>query len=1081
MAILPFSLLAAEKSTSAKPNSAVFFVQQQITVKGTVVDDKGLPLAGVSIRVKNATGGASTNNKGEFSINLENQNSILVFSMIGFKTLEVVASNNMKVVLTDDVAELSDVVVIGYGTTRKRDLTGSVVSVKTEEITARPGPNPMESLQGRVAGLDITRSSGQAGEGVNLQLRGTRSIAASGLPLFIINGLPGDYATLNPYDIESIDVLKDAASTAVYGAAGANGVIIITTKSGKAGKLNIDFNAYYGYNGWSVVPKALDKDQYLTAKREAYKYNFDGATRSWVTTAVAAANGFPAAAQPLWQSPANDGDIFGAERYKLFNEGNFVNWADIFMRDNAALQNYSLAASGGTDATKAYVSLNMNNEKGQYIGDDYKLYSTSMRLDHKIRKWLSIAANLQASYVDRDKAQDKLENAIVTDPLVQPYRADGSINPDLGSNVYNLLLDYQPGVYGNVDNNTKIFFNPYVEIRPIKGLTILSRAGARMDYSNTYRFDGVGSVNYTYINSNIARAKINQNRYQEYQWENVLTYNYLLGNDHDFTFTGVTSYFHKQTTSTEMGQAVANNNFKWYRFTGDVNSTAISLYSMQKTFGLMGRLNYAYKGKYLFSASVRRDGSSVLYKTNQWDTFPAMSAGWRISDEDFMAGTKKYINNLKVRASWGVAGTAYIPPNSSSAFVEQANMSLGGELIPIYRNSQYITNPNLEWEKSKTLNLGLDLGLFNNRIDMAVDYYNTSTKGVIYDFNSPIIYGAYRSGSTPYKTYLNIAETNNKGFEVSMNTRNIVSKNFEWSSSIAFARNNEKILKLSDGVANNITNNVAAGENRAGGNYALTIGEPIATFRNYKIDGIWQIGEEADAGAFGRRPGDLKVNTPGIVKLADGVFRREGTELYYYTNLADAQKFNPALTAASSLYTYNNTNDFQTLGHNTPDFSLGFQNNFKYKNFDLGIYSYLRWGQTINYVMMGWYNPSALATVASPARTFLSDFNYWTPENPSNDFPVMNILASPTSMLGFSGLNYVDGSFFKIKNITLGYTLPENIAKKIAMRKVRVYSTLTNPLVITKSHFLKDYDPEMNGEMDYPLTKQFVFGLNVSF
>ncbi|MBB5439046.1 TonB-linked SusC/RagA family outer membrane protein [Pedobacter sp. AK017] len=1081
MAILPLASFAAEKSTSAKPNSAVFFVQQQITVKGTVVDSKGLPLIGVSIRVKNATGGASTNNKGEFSINLDNQNSILVFSMIGFKTLEVVASNNMKVVLTDDVAELSDVVVIGYGTTRKRDLTGSVVSVKTEEITARPGPNPMESLQGRVAGLDITRSSGQAGEGVNLQLRGTRSIAASGLPLFIINGLPGDYATLNPYDIETIDVLKDAASTAVYGAAGANGVIIITTKSGKAGKLNIDFNAYYGYNGWSVVPKALNKDQYLTAKREAYKYNFDGVTRSWVTTAVTAANGFPAAAQPLWQSPANDADIFGAERYKLFNEGNFVNWADIFMRDNAALQNYSLAASGGTDATKAYVSLNMNNEKGQYIGDDYKLYSTSMRLDHKIRKWLSIGANLQASYVDRDKAQDKLENAIVTDPLVKPYRADGSINPDLGSNVYNLLLDYQPGVYGNVDNNTKIFFNPYIEIRPIKGLTILSRAGARMDYSNTYRFDGVGSVNYTYINSNIARARINQNRYQEYQWENVLTYNYLLGNDHDFTFTGVTSYFHKQTTSTEMGQAVANNNFKWYRFTGDVNSTAISLYSMQKTFGLMGRLNYAYKGKYLFSASVRRDGSSVLYKTNQWDTFPAMSAGWRISDEDFMAGTKKYINNLKVRASWGVAGTAYIPPNSSSAFVEQANMSLGGELIPIYRNSQYITNPNLEWEKSKTLNLGLDLGLFNNRIDMAVDYYNTSTKGVIYDFNSPIIYGAYRSGSTPYKTYLNIAETNNKGFEVSMNTRNIVSKNFEWSSSIAFARNNEKILKLSDGVANNITNNVAAGENRAGGNYALTIGEPIATFRNYKIDGIWQIGEEADAGAFGRRPGDLKVNTPGIVKLADGVFRREGTELYYYTNLADAQKFNPALTAASSLYTYNNTNDFQTIGHNTPDFSLGFQNNFKYKNFDLGIYSYLRWGQTINYVMMGWYNPSALATVASPARTFLSDFNYWTPENPSNDFPVMNILASPTSMLGFSGLNYVDGSFFKIKNITLGYTLPENVAKKIAMRKVRVYSTLTNPLVITKSHFLKDYDPEMNGEMDYPLTKQFVFGLNVSF
>ncbi|MFA4870567.1 MAG: TonB-dependent receptor [Pedobacter sp.] len=1054
----------------------------QIVITGVVKDEKQQAIPGVSVKLKGTNLGTSTDINGNYRLNLPLGTEVLVFSSIGFETQEIAASGRttLNVVLKEGTAGLDEVVVIGYGTVKKRDLTGSVVSVKSEEITARPGPNPMESLQGRVAGLDISRSSGQAGEGVNLQLRGNRSIKANSTPLFIINGLPGDYATLNPNDIETIDILKDAASTAVYGASGANGVIIITTKSGKSGKLNIDFNSYYGYNGWSVIPDALTKDQYLDAKREAYKYNFDGATRKWVTTAVAAANGFPATGPPQWKSPADDKAIFGDARYALFNDGNFVNWADIFMRDNAALQNYSLAASGGTDATKAYVSFNLNNEKGQYIGDDYKLYSTSMRLDHKIRNWLSIGANLQASYVNRNKAQDKLENAIVTDPLVQPYKADGSINPDLGSNVYNLLLDYQPGVYGNLDNNTKVFFNPYIEIRPIKGLTILSRGGVRMDYLNNYRFDGVGSVNYTYVNSNIARAKITQNRYQEYQWENVLTYNYLLGDDHDFTFTGVSSFFHKQTTRTDMSQAVANNKFKWYRFTGDVNSTSTSTYEMQKTFGLMGRINYAFKGKYLFSASVRRDASSVLYETNQWDNFPAMSAGWRVSDENFMAGLKKYINNLKVRATWGIAGTAYIPPNSSSEFVEQANMSLGGELIPIYRNSPYITNPDLRWEKSKTLNLGMDLGLFNNRIDMAIDYYNTNTDGVIYDISSPIIYGSYRSGNTPYKTYLNIAKTNNKGFELTMNTRNIVNKNFEWSSSIAFSRNYEKILKLTGGVANNITNNVTGGDNRIAGNYSLTIGEPIASFRNYKIDGIWQIGEEADAGAFGRRPGDLKVNTPGIVKLADGVFMKEGTNQYYYINLADAQKFNSGLTAPTSLYNYSN-NDFQIVGHNTPDFSLGFQNSFKYKNFDLGIYSYMRWGQTINYVMMGWYNPSALATVASPPRTFLSHFNYWTPENPSNDFPVMNILSSPTSMTGFSGLSYVDGSFFKIKNITVGYTLPESIAKKIAMQKVRFYSTLTNPLVITKSHLLKDYDPEMNGVMDYPLTKQFVFGLNVSF
>lgn len=1069
MAILPLSPLGVEKSFAAVSAISNFSVKQVIAIKGKVVDSQGLPLPGVNVKVKNGTASTATNGDGEFTINVDNTNSVLVFTLLGFKTVETIASNNMRVTLVEDVAKLDDVVIIGYGSTRKRDLTGSVVSVKSEEITARPGPNPMESLQGRVAGLDITRTSGQAGEGVNLQLRGTRSFTASGTPLFIINGLPGDYSTLNPNDIESIDILKDAASTAVYGSAGANGVIIITTKSGKAGKLNIDFNTYHGYNGWSMVPSALSKEEYLTAKREAYRYVWDAPTRKWTTTGA------------QWKSPADDEAIFGPARYALYNQGDFVNWPDLFLRDNPTIHNYSLAVSGGTENTKAYVSFNLNDEKGQYIGDDYKLYSTSMRLDHRLKNWLSIGANLQASYVDRNKAQDKLENAIVTDPLVQPYKADGSLNTDLGSNVYNLLLDYQPGVYGNVDNNTKVFFNPYVEIRPIKGLTILSRAGVHLNYSNTYRFDGVGSVSYTYSNGQIAKARINQNRYQGYQWENVLTYNWKIKEGHDFTFTGVTSYYYNQNTNTEMNQSnIANNNFKWYRFSGDVNTTAISSYNMSKTFGLLGRINYAYKGKYLFSASLRRDGSSVLYSENRWDNFPAVSAGWRIIDEGFMDGTKKYISNLKLRGSWGITGTAKIDPYSSVASVEQVNTSLGGELIPAYRYTQFNLNPELGWEKSKTLNIGLDIGLFNNRIDLALDYYNTKTDGVIYNISTPIIYGAYRAGSIPYQTYLNVAETRNKGFEVTLNTRNIVTKSFEWTSSVAFARNNERILKLTNGFANNITNTVTGGENRTPGVYSLTIGQPIASFRNYKIDGIWQLGQEADAAVFNSRPGDLKVNTPGIVKLADGVFMREGTNVYYYTNLADAQRFNPSLTAATSLYSYNPTNDYQIVGHNTPDFSLGFQNTFKYKNFDLGIYSYVRWGQTINYVMMGWYQPSGLSTNASPARTILSNFNYWTPENPSNDFPVMNFQTG-TSMLGFSGLNYVDGSFFKIKNITLGYTLPPNAAKKIAMRSVRFYGTITNPLVITKSHLLKDYDPEMNGEMDYPLTKQFVFGLNVSF
>lgn len=1003
----------------------------------------------------------AVNASGNFSLAVP-ANATLVVSYIGYGTQEipVKAQTTINVTMSNSTGTLNDVVVVGYGTTRRRDLTGAIVSVKPEEITARPGPNPMESLQGRVAGLDITRTSGQPGAGINIQLRGTRSFTASGTPLFIINGLPGDYATLNPYDIESIEVLKDASSTAVYGSAGSNGVIIITTKSGKAGKINIDFNTYYGYNGWSVTPAMRTGNDYLQAKRDAYKYVWDATNLKWTTTGA------------LWQSPADDSVIFGASRWPIFKQGNFVNWADQFLRKNAATQNYSLGISGGNEMTKGYISFNYTDENGQYRGDEYKLFSTSMRIDHKVKNWITMGGNLQASYVDRNRAQDKLENALVTDPLVLPYNADGTLNTNLGNNVYNLLLNYQPGVYGNVDNNLQLFVNPYVEFRPIKGLSFLSRAGVQLNYSNNYRFDGIGSVNYTYANAGIARAQVTQNRYQGYQWENILTYNLKLANVHDFTFTGVSSWYYNQNTNTQMNQSNINsNNFKWYRFTGDVNTTALSSYTMSKTFGLIGRVNYSYGGKYLFSASLRRDGSSVLYTTNQWDYFPAASAGWRISDEKFMDGTKAWLNNLKARVGWGITGSAKIDPYSSVSVVQSINTSLGGVVTPIYRNSPFITNPELGWEKSHNTNIGLDATVFRNRIDLALDYYITRTDGVIYSVFSPSIYGTYTPGAQ-YQTNINVAQTKNEGFEASLNTRNIVTKNFEWTTMAAFSDNKERILKLTGATANNIAN----------GSYWLTLGQPVNSFRNYKLDGIWQIGEEADALVFSRRPGDIKVAVPGMAKLANGVFVKtatDGTQTYYYNSLADAQKFNGALTAASSKYAYSAT-DYQTLGHNSPNWSLGIQNRFRYKNFDLTVYAYFRWGQMISYNMLGWYQPQGFATNASPSRTIPTYFNYWTPENPSNDFPVMNYL-STSSTTGFSGLTYVDGSFFKIKNITFGYTLPAGAGKRMFIQRLRFYGTITNPLIVAKNHLLKQYDPEMNGSLDYPLTKQVVAGLNLTF
>ncbi|MFV0605895.1 MAG: SusC/RagA family TonB-linked outer membrane protein [Niabella sp.] len=1045
------------------PSNVNAVVEGVVAITGIVHDAGGQPLAGVSVRIKGTQTGTVTNENGFFTIDAS-ANDTLIISNVGYVEQEIIVGSqrNLSITLIAADTKLDEVVVIGYGTVKKRDLTGAVTSVKSAEITARPGPNPMESLQGRVAGLDITRTSGQPGSGLTMQLRGTRSFSASGTPLFIINGLPGDYATLNPYDIESIEILKDASSTAVYGSAGSNGVIIITTKSGKAGKINVDFNAYYGYNGWSVTPTMRTGNAYLQTKRDAYKYLWDATANQWTTTGA------------LWQSEADDETIFGTDRYNTFKEGNFVNWANEFLQKSAATQNYSLSVAGGNERTKGYVSFNYTDENGQYKGDQYKLFSTSMRIDHKIRKWITIGSNLQASYLNRDKAQDKLENALVTDPLVKLYNDDGTLNTNLGNNVYNLLLNYQPGVYSNVDENLKLYVNPYLELKPFKGLTFLSRLGTWLTYSNSYQFDGIGSVNYTYANAGIAKASIDQNRSIGYQWENILTYNFKIANNHDIILTGVTSWNDNQNKLTSMYQSnILSNNFKWHNFTNDVNTTALSSYNMAKTFGLIGRVNYSYLGKYLFSASLRRDGSSVLYSKNQWDNFPAISAGWRIVDENFMDNTRDWLDDLKLRMGWGITGTARINPYSSVSNLESTNMSLGGITQPIYRNSQYITNPNLGWEKSNNTNIGLDAAFLKHRIDLTLDYYITKTDGVIWNVTSPIIYGTYRPGSQ-YQTYLNICETQNKGFELTLNTKNVVTNNFQWTSSVAFSSNKEKITKLTSGVANNITNGV----------YSLTIGEPINSFRNYKLDGIWQIGEEKDAAVFGKRPGDIKVNVPGLTRVGEWVYTKLATDgttdNYYYNDLTEAQKYNAALTAANARYTYS-ANDYQVLGHNSPNWSLGFQNGFSYKNIDLTVYAYFRWGQMINYNMLGWYQPNGFATNASPSRTIPEYFDYWTPENPSNDFPVMNYLATSSSMTGFSGLSYVDGSFFKIKNISLGYTLPQNLVNRLWLQKLRVYGTITNPLIVAKNHLLKQYDPEMNGELGYPLTKQLVVGLNLTF
>lgn len=986
-------------------------------------------MIGANVVVQGTNQGVTTDIDGNFSLTNLSESAILHITFIGYaaQDIPVKGQTQIKVTLQEENDLLDEVVVVGYGVQKKRDLTGAITSIKTDDIVMTPTANPMESLQGKVAGLDITKTSGQAGAGVNMQLRGNRSLEASGNPLFIIDGMPGDYATLNPNDIESIEVLKDASSTAVYGSAGANGVIIITTKGGKEGKTMVNFNTYLGLNGWSTTPKMMNANQYVNALRTAKQ---TGGTY------------------------VDDENLFGSAKvayYDAYKAGQSIDWADELLKTGFT-QNYSLSISGGSDRTKAYTSLNFSDEKGQYANDNYKVYSTNTRIDYKVNRMVNIGTNLQGSYVHQNKAFAKLGDIVAKVPLGTTHDANGNLNTFIceDTQYVNPLINNKSN-YGNQAQNFKLYVNPYIRITPMKGLTWESRINGTLTYSKSNTFNGIGAFKYYDKGEDWKQytdASISNNRSYNYKWENIITWNHTFNKVHDLTVTGVQSWSHHRSEgAVSSGTGISNNTYKWNNISNAETREASSSYSMQKGQAFILRGNYSYKGRYLMSASVRWDGDSRLADGHRWASFPAVSAGWRISDESFMEDTKSWLDNLKVRLSYGETGTAGISAYQSSSSLKQDHYTLGGEYITSYNYTENVANHMLTWERSKSFDAGIDANFLNNRINLNVDYYITKTEGVIWGKKLPVTNGAYNY-STQYSTKVNLAETQNRGIEVALNTRNIVKNGFTWSSTISYSANHEEIVKLSGTENDQVIN----------GSSIYQVGYAINSFYGFKTNGIWSTSQSEEAAIFSKKPGDIRVSVPGLTRHND-------SNGIYYTdkggNRYDAS--NPWTIAA-------NPNNQQVLGHNSPDWSLGFKNDFVYKNFDLSIYMYMRWGQMISYNMLTNYDPEVNTNFAADYLNHIGSY-----------FPALNSETPRSNMTEFSSLAFVDGSFFKVKNITLGYTMPKKLLKKANIEKLRVYGTLTNPLIIAKSDLLKDYDPEMNGKSDYPLTKQLVFGLNLTF
>ncbi len=978
------------------------------SISGTVKDSNGEPIIGASILEKGTSNGTVTDLDGNFTLKISNKKNIVV-SYVGMESQEVnpIGKSNVNVVLKNKGYDLDDVVVIGYGTIKKRDLTGAVSSVKAEDIVRTPTTNIMEAIQGQVAGFDITRSSGEVGAKMNLVLRGNRSIYGNNAPLFIIDGMEGSYDELNPNDIESIEVLKDASSTAIYGAAGANGVILVTTKNAKKDKFEINLNAYVGFNKVTSFPEVRMGEDYINFRREAMRTSGN------------------------WTSPEDDATLFPAHYQTLIDNGNWVDWFKEGSQ-TGVMQEYNLSTSYANDKINAFASMNYTDTQGTLKGDELKRYSLRTRLDFTPNKIVKYGLNLYAMYGNNDKRNSRIWNRMMcTPPVGIPYNEDGSINyyPIEGDGtIPTPLTDMGQGQYVNNVKTISIAPQGYLELTPLKGFSYKTVLGGYFRNRKQGIYQGIHSWNG--LQDGQSTAETPNTFTYNYKWQNILSYNLDIKEDHHLTFTGVTEWSKGRTEgSNAIGHGFDTDDYAYHNLAAGTGTPSVeSSYTQTQMMSYIIRAMYSYKSRYLLTLSNRWDGSSKLSEGHKWDSFPAVAAAWRISDEPFMESTRKWLDNLKLRVSYGVTGNDGLGAYGTLAYSQAGMLGFQETGLPYSTYSTSIANLGLGWEKSYSWDIGLDAAILNNRVDFAIDWYRTDTKDLLYQRALPAATGGTMNGVdfSTFSIWQNIGKTRNTGLEVAINSRNILTKDFTWTTSLSFSTNKEEV------VATTSTSPLQFND------YYLIEGEPVYTYYMYKYLGIWKESEAEAAAKYNQKPGTIHI----LDVNDDGVY---------------------------------NGDDYQIIGNGSPKWMGSLSNFFTYKWFDLSFQLIARWDYTLQYGITGWYRNDGINPTPKVC-------DYYTPENQNARYPRPDSGASQDTYQGSSSINYFDGSYIKLKNLTFGYTLPKNILRTLNIEKARLYFTASNPFIWTKNEYLKNYDPEKGGnDDDAPLSKQFVFGVNLTF
>jgi TonB-linked SusC/RagA family outer membrane protein len=1037
------------------------------TIKGTVSDGQSVTLPGVTVSLKGSTIAVVTDISGHYSMNIPaNANSVLRFSFVGMEPADVAVGGrtSINVTLKAIANQLNDVVVIGYGTQKRGDVNGAIGSVTAKDIQDIPQPSVDQMLQGKVSGVTITQNSGAPGSETSVHIRGITSFGASE-PLYVVDGVeiegnaqagqqltrPGGgqeetgvsaLSLINPDDIASIDILKDASATAIYGSRGANGVIIITTKRGKAGHTQVTYDGYVGLQEQGKFLKVDDLQQYAALQNT-----------------LAASFGVQGRAEFA------DPSILGPG----------TNWQKAIFR-TAVEQNHDVAVSGATDKSDYYISAGYLKQDGTVLGFNFDRYSLRGQVNSQATDWLKIGTTFGLSRSDQNVGLGSntgiIYDALLAAPDQAVHNADGSY---AGPTVVNGLLEGGPNPVQqalsitNTLNRNEVTGSFYAETKFTKDLNLRSELDGDFNFNNaqtfnpTYSYGATGSATaYTNATATLNRQTVNSSYWS---WKEYLNYNHTWGKSNLTALAGREVWESKYDQVNLTGQGfLAGNDIQSIGLATTVGTSIPESKSTTVMESYLARAIYTFDNKYSLTANVRSDRSSNFAQGHQVGYFPGAAISWRLSDEAFMAGFKHVADNIKIRVGYGLTGNSNIPGYEYGSSLRPQNTAFGTAFI-----ANNVPNPNLTWEKAIQTDIGLDFSLLNSRINGSIDYYDKTSSDFLFQKPLPyfLIGGPNEYGDSPSgigAPYVNGGQITNKGFEFSINSQNIRSKNFSWSTTLNFSHYTNTVTSLNNASELLGTENLSYISLTA---TRTVVGSPVGEFYGYKVQGI--VKTQAQLEYLAKHP----QNVTGTAQVVNSD-PTNGNAIW----LGDIQ--------------YEDTNhdgkvdasDQVPLGNPNPDFTYGITNTFTYKDFDLSIFIYGSYGGKILDLLE--YQTAGLSGLYQ--NQLASTANFWTPQNPNSNIPRPRAgLANPNLVMSDRFLE--SASFARLQNVRVGYNLPSRWAKYVAMKTLKLYVSGQNLFVVTKYPGL---DPEIGSfnqspilqNIDlgrYPSPRIFQLGVNAQF